>query len=208
MSIIACNSGSGEAGFAFVLYAALARGGFGACACASSSSSSEMTIPLLTRAVLLDSVRLDDDDDDDDGFASAPALSSSESESFRAGFFSAGGLAVDLGGLGSDLKVNFDAVEDSPGSTLTLSVSSCAGLGADFALLKSSFPEGFGFGFGGSFLISSLTSFGSDLMMTGLESSAFEGAFDRPGSLFLEVEGAAEDLIFAEGRVAWISVRF
>jgi hypothetical protein len=102
--------------------------------------------------------------------------------------------------LGSDLKVNFD---DSAGSTL-MSVS-CAGLGADFALLKSSLPEGFGFG--GSFLISSLTSFGSDLMMTGLESSALEGAFDRPGSLFLEVEGA-EDLIFAEGRVAWISVRF
>lgn len=86
MSIIACSSGSGEAGFAFALYAALARGGFGACA--SSSSSSEMTIPLLTRAVLLGSVRLDDDD----GFVRAPVLSSSESESFRVGcFFSAGG---------------------------------------------------------------------------------------------------------------------
>jgi hypothetical protein len=65
-------------------------------------------------------------------------------------------------------------------------------------LLKSSFPEGFGFG--GASLVSSLTSFGSDLT-TGLAFSAAEGALERPGSLFLEVEAvAAEDLVFAEDR--------
>jgi hypothetical protein len=90
MSIIARNSfsaaESGVAAFAFTLYAALGRGGggdgFGG---TSSSSSSEMTIPLLTRAVVLDSVRLDDD------FERAPALPSSESESFDVDFVSTGG---------------------------------------------------------------------------------------------------------------------
>jgi hypothetical protein len=83
MSIIARNSfsaaESGGAAFAFALYAALGRGG------TSSSSSSEMTIPLLTRAVLLDSVRLDSD------FERAPALPSSESESLEVDFVSTGG---------------------------------------------------------------------------------------------------------------------
>jgi hypothetical protein len=92
MSIIARNSfsaaESGVAAFAFALYAALGRGGggggdgFGG---TSSSSSSEMTIPLLTREVVLDSVRLDDD------FERAPALPSSESESFDVDFVSTGG---------------------------------------------------------------------------------------------------------------------
>jgi hypothetical protein len=98
-----------------------------------------------------------------------------------------------------------DTVEDSAGSTLIFRVSG-AGLGAGFALLKSSFPDGFGFG--GSSLASSLTSFGSDLT-TGLVSSVAEGAFERRGSLFLEVEAAAaEDFVFAEVRAGWRSVRF
>jgi hypothetical protein len=56
-------------------------------------------------------------------------------------------------------------------------------------------------------LISSLTSFGSDLT-TGLTSSVIEAAFERPGSLFLEVEAAAEDFMFAEERAGRRSVRF
>ena len=104
-------------------------------------------------------------------------------------------LSFDLEGLSSALGAALYAVEDSAGSILRVSG---AGLGADFALLKSSFPEGFGFG--GSSLISSLTSFGSDLT-TGLTSSVVEAAFERPGSLFLEVEAAAaEDFMFAEER--------
>jgi hypothetical protein len=47
-------------------------------------------------------------------------------------------------------------------------------------------------------------SFGSDLT-TGFASSVVEGAFDRPGSLFLEVEEVAvvvaEDFAFDEGRL-------
>jgi hypothetical protein len=91
MSIIARNSfsaaESGVAAFAFALYAALGRGGGGGDGFGgtSSSSSSEMTIPLLTRAVVLDSERLDDD------FERAPALPSSESESFDVDFVSTGG---------------------------------------------------------------------------------------------------------------------
>ena len=111
-------------------------------------------------------------------------------------------LSFDLEGLSSTLGAALDAVEDSAGSILRVSG---AGLGADFALLKSSFPEGFGFG--GSSLISSLTSFGSDLT-TGLTSSVIEAAFERPGSLFLEVEAAAEDFMFAEERAGRRSVRF
>ena len=105
--------------------------------------------------------------------------------------------------MGSRLR---DTVEDSAGSTLIFRVSG-AGLGAGFALLKSSLPDGFGFG--GSSLVSSLTSFGSDLT-TGLVSSVVEGAFERRGSLFLEVEAvaAAEDFVFAELRAGWRSVRF
>jgi hypothetical protein len=106
-------------------------------------------------------------------------------------------LSFDVEGSGSSLGATFDAVEDSVDSTLIFRVSG-VGLGADFALLKSSFPEGFGFG--GASLVSSLTSFGSDLT-TGLAFSAAEGALERPGSLFLEVEAvAAEDLVFAEDR--------
>ena len=61
-----------------------------------------------------------------------------------------------------------------------------------------SFPEGFGFE--GSSLITGLMSFGLGLT-TGLVSSVIEVAFDRPGSLFLEVEAAAaEGFVFAEDR--------
>ena len=229
MSIIARNafsaSGSGGAAFGFTLYAALVGGGGdddGSLGAASTSlSSSEMTTPLLTeaRGALLDSVRLAD---------GARVVSSSESENSNKeeDFFSTSWktqtLITSCGrrrsstskqvkrntleGLGSDLGAALAAA----GSTLTLRVSG-AGLGAGFAaaLLKSSFPEGFG-GFEGSSLISSLTSFGSDLTLTtGLASSVFtEGAFDRPGSLFLELEAAAEDFVFAEGRLCGRSVRF
>ena len=107
-------------------------------------------------------------------------------------------LSFDLEGLSSGLGAALDALEDSSGSILILGVS-VVGLGAGFALpKKSSFPEGFGFE--GSSLITGLTSFGSDLT-TGLASSVIEEAFDRPGSLFLEVEAAtAEDFMFAEDR--------
>ena len=91
-----------------------------------------------------------------------------------------------------------DAIEDSSGSILILGVP-VVGLGAGFALpKKSSFPEGFGFE--SSSLITGLMSFGSDLT-TGLVSSVIEEAFERPGSLFLEVEAAAaEDFMFGEDR--------
>jgi hypothetical protein len=185
------------------LYADLVvRGGGGGFGASSSSSSSEMTTPLLMRAVvaLLDSVRLDVDD----GFARvlAGSSSSSESSSFNTAF------SFDRDGLASALD---DAARGgSTGSALILRVSGAAGLGAaavaDFALpKKSSFPEGFGFT--GSCLISGLTSFGSDLT-TGCAFSVLEGAFDRPGSLFLEVEAVAEDFAFAVDRVRWRSVRF
>jgi len=107
-------------------------------------------------------------------------------------------LSFDLEGLSSGLGAALDALEDSSGSILILGVS-VVGLGAGFALpKKASFPEGFGFE--GSSLITGLTSFGSDLT-TGLASSVIEEAFDRPGSLFLEVEAAtAEDFMFAEDR--------
>ena len=126
-------------------------------------------------------------------------------------------LSFDLAGLAcSGLGVALDDAArggSSTGSALILRVS-----GADFgagaaaggfalvALLKSSFPEGLA-GFGGSSLICGLTSFGSDLM-TGFTSSAIEGAFDRPGSLFLEVVAVAEDFAFDEDRLCWRSVRF
>src|SRR5258708_23344963 len=210
MSIIARNSfsTSGSSGdvsfvfaFAFDLYAALARGGgFGA---SSSSSSSEMTTPFLTRAALLvDSARLDVDDSFARVLAVADA-SSSESETF------------DLEGLGSTLGTALNDAfggGSSTGSTLILRVSG-AGLGGaagaggfTFALLKSSFPEGFA-GFAGSSLIADLTSFGSDLM-TGFAPPVIEGAFDRPGSLFLEVEAVVEGFAFDEDRLCWRSVRF
>ena len=89
MSIIARKSlsasVSGVAAFAFALYAALGRAG-GTGGFDSSSSSSEMTTPLLTRAALLGSVRVDDD-----GLARSLVLSSSESESLMVGFLSTGG---------------------------------------------------------------------------------------------------------------------
>ena len=58
-------------------------------------------------------------------------------------------------------------------------------------------------------MVSSLTSLGSDLT-TGLVSSVTEGAFERPGSLFLEVEAAAaeDDFVLVEDRAGWRSVRF
>jgi hypothetical protein len=210
MSIIARNSlsasgSSGEASFAFAfaLYAALVRGGggFGGASSSSSSSSSEMTTPLLTRdALLVDSVCLDVD-----GLARvfAGSSSSSVSESFNADL----SLSFDREGLGSGLGAALDVVGGSTDSTLILRVSG-AGLGAaGFALLKkSSFPEGFGFA--GSTLISGLMSFGSDLT-TGWASLVIEGAFDKPGSLFLEVEEwVTEDFAFADDRVRWRSVRF
>ena len=85
MSIIARKSFSASesrvAAFALVLYVALGRGG-GDGLGTSSSSSSEMTIPLLTRAAALGSVRLDD------GFSRVLVFSSSEFESFKVGFLS------------------------------------------------------------------------------------------------------------------------
>ena len=198
------SSGVASLAFAFALYADLmVRGGGGFGASSSSSSSSEMTMPLLARAVvaLLDSVRLDVDD----GFARVLAGSSySESESFNADFsFDREGLAASA--------LDDAAGGGSTGSALILRVSGAAGLGAgaaaaDFALpKKSSFPEGFGFA--GSCLMSGLTSFGSDLT-AGCAFSVLEGAFDRPGSLFLEEEAVAEDFAFAVDRVRWRSVRF
>jgi len=96
------------------------------------------------------------------------------------------------------LGAGLDAIEDSSGSILILGIS-VVGLGTGFALpKKSSFPEGFGFE--GSSLITGLTSFDS-VLTTGLVSSVIEEVFDRPGSLFLEVEAtAAEDFMFAEDR--------
>ena len=199
------SSGVASLAFAFALYADLVvRGGGGFGASSSSSSSSEMTMPLLARAVvaLLDSVHLDVDD----GFARVPVgSSSSESKSFSADFsFDREGLAASA--------LDDAAGGGSTGSALILRVSGAAGLGAgaaaaaDFALpKKSSFPEGFGFA--GSCLISGLTSFGSDLTV-GCAFSVLEGAFDRPGSLFLEEEAVAEDFAFAVDRVRWRSVRF
>ena len=179
--------------FAFDLYAALVRGaGFGT---SSSSSSSEITTPLLTRAALLVSVRLDA------RVLEVADSSSSESEGFNIG------LSFDLEGAALDDVARGGS---STGSALILRVS-VGGLGAGaaegfaLALLKSSFPEGFA-GFAGSSLICGLTSSGSDLA-TGFASPVIEGAFDRPGSLFLEV-AAAEDFAFDEDRLCWKSVRF
>jgi hypothetical protein len=100
-------------------------------------------------------------------------------------------LTFDFKGLASCLGAALDTDEDSAGSALG-------------TLLKSSFPDGFGFG--GSSLTSSLTSFGSDLT-TGLESLGKEAAFERPGSLFLEVDAAA-DFKSDKDRVCWTFVRF
>ena len=147
------------------------------------------------RAALLVSVRLD-----------ARVLvvadsSSSESESFDIA------LSFDLEGAALDDVARGGS---STGSSLILRVS-VVGLGAGaaegfaLALLKSSFPESFA-GFTGSSLICGLTSFGSDLA-TDFASPVIEGAFDRPGSLFLEVV-AAEDFAFDEDRLCWGSVRF
>ena len=89
MSTIARNPFSAlvskVAAFAFAFYVALGRVG-GAGGFDSSSSSSEMITPLLTRAALLGSVRVDDD-----GFSRSLVLSSSESESLTVGFLSMGG---------------------------------------------------------------------------------------------------------------------
>lgn len=96
----------------------------------------------------------------------------------------------------------FGTTDEGPaGSALRTSgaVFGAAGL----ALLKSSLPEGFGFG--GSSL--TLTSFGSDLTI-GFVSVVVEPVLDRPGSLFLEVEAAAEDFTFAEDRAGRRLVRF
>ena len=197
------SSGVASLAFAFALYADLVMRGGGFGASSSSSSSSEMTMPLLARAVvaLLDSVRLDVDD----GFARVLAGSSfSESESFNADFsFDREDLAASA--------LDDAAGGGSTGSALILRVSGAAGLGAgaaaaaDFALpKKSSFPDGFGFA--GSCLMSGLTSFGSDL--TAGCAFSLEGAFDRPGSLFLEEEAVVEDFAFAVDRVRWRSVRF
>ena len=97
-----------------------------------------------------------------------------------------------------------DTDEGSAGSALCTSgtVFGAAGL----ALLKSSLPEGFGF-CSGSSLTLSLMSFGSDLT-TGFVSVVVEAALDRPGSLLLEVEAAAEDFTLAEDRVGRRLVRF
>jgi hypothetical protein len=161
-----------------------------------------MTTRLLARsALLVDSARLDIDGD----FARVLAVtgsSSSESETFDVAF------SFDL----EDLRSGLGAARggSSSGSALILRVSG-AGLGAGAAegfalaaLLKSSFPEGLA-DFAGSSLICGLTSFGSDLT-TGFASAVIEGAFDRPGSLFLEVE--AEGFAFDEDRLCWRSVRF
>ena len=98
----------------------------------------------------------------------------------------------------------FGTTDEGPaGSALRTSgaVFGAAGL----ALLKSSLPEGFGFG--GSSLTTTLTSFGSDLTI-GFVSVVVEPVLDRPGSLFLEVEAAAEDFTFAEDRAGRRLVRF
>ena len=211
MSIIARTSlsASGSSGvaslaFAFALYADLVvRGGGGFGVSSSSSSSSEMTMPLLARAVvaLLGSARLDVDD----GFARVLAgSSSSESESFNADF------SFDREDLAASALDDATGGGGSTGSALILRVSGAAGLGAaaaaDFVLpKKSSFPDGFGLA--GSCLMSGLTSFGSDLT-AGCAFSVLEGAFDKPGSLFLEEEAVAEDFAFAVDRVRWRSVRF
>lgn len=79
--------------------------------------------------------------------------------------------------------------------------------GLALALLKSSLPEGFACFAGSSLMVCGLTSFGSDLA-AGLASSVVEGAFERPGSLFLEEVAVAEDFAFDEDRRCWRSVRF
>lgn len=105
--------------------------------------------------------------------------------------------------LGSGFGTTSGTNEGSTGSALHTpgTVFGAAG----FALLKSSLPEGFGFD--GSSLTPNLTSFGSDLTM-GFVSVVVEAALDRPGSLLLEVEAAAEDFTFAEDRLGRRSVRF
>ena len=105
--------------------------------------------------------------------------------------------------LGSGFGAASDRDEGSAGSALTTSGSVFGAEG--LALLKSSLPEGFGFG--GSSLTLSLASFGSDLTM-GFVSVVVEPVLDRPGSLLLEVEAVAEDFTFAEDRVGRGLVRF
>jgi hypothetical protein len=89
-------------------------------------------------------------------------------------------LSFDFEGLGACLGATLVDNEGSAGSTLGA---------AGFALLKLSFPDGFGFD--GSSLASSLTSRGSDLT-AGLESLGKDAAFERPGCLFLEVDATAD----------------
>ena len=105
--------------------------------------------------------------------------------------------------LGSCFGTTSGTDECPAGSALRASgaVLGAAGL----ALLKSSLPEGFGFG--GSSLIPNLMSFGSDLTM-GFVSVVVEPVLDRPGSLFLDVEAAAADFTFAEDRAGRRLVRF
>ena len=105
--------------------------------------------------------------------------------------------------LGSCFGTTSGTDEGPAGSALRTSgaVLGAAGL----ALLKSSLPEGFSFG--GSCLIPTLTSFGSDLTM-GFVSVVVEPVLDRPGSLFLDVEAAAEGFTFAEDRAGRRLVRF
>lgn len=112
-------------------------------------------------------------------------------------------LFFSFGVLGSVFGAASDRDAGSAGSALTTPgmVFGAAGL----ALLKSSLPDCFGLG--GSSLAPSLASFGSDLTM-GFVSVVVEAALDRPGSLVLEVEAAAEDFAFAEDRVGRTSVRF
>ncbi len=114
---------------------------------------------------------------------------------------------------GSGFGATSDTDEGSAGSALT---ASCIVFGAAvFALLKkSSFPEGFGFA--GSSLAPSLTSFVSDLSLMSfvsdltidLTSAVIVAALDRPGSLFLEVEAEANDFAFADDRIGRGLVRF
>lgn len=106
--------------------------------------------------------------------------------------------------LGSCFGATSDTDDGSVGSALHTSGTVFFGA-AGLALLKSSLPEGFGFG--GSSLTPSLASFGSDLTM-GFVSVFVEAALERPGSLVLEVEAAVEDFMFAEDRAGRISVRF
>jgi hypothetical protein len=105
--------------------------------------------------------------------------------------------------LGSCFGATTD--EGSAGSALHASgaVFDAAGLAL---LKKSSLPDGFGFD--GSSLTPSLTSFGSDLTRGFVSVVVEEAALDRAGSLFLEVEAAAEGFTFAEDRVGRRSVRF